>query len=306
MRFLLFFFLCFNAVKIQAQELYSKAYGEIQNPAIIFIHGGPSGNANLFEGTTAKLLADKGFYVIVYDRRGEGRSKDEKATLTFEESFRDLLQIYRQYDLKRASLLAHSFGGIIATLFTEKYPEKVENLVLAGALFSQQETYDYICTQANLFYKEDTLKRNELIDIAKLDKHTAEYRKKCFAIASELKLFDMQNPTTESIGLRSAFEKSDFFKSSFRNQESPLKFFAHEKRSNTNTKTELKRIVAQNLPVIGIYGEDDGIFSKKQLQELREMIGQNHLEIIPNCSHFLFVDQQEVFLNILVEKMKTM
>lgn len=67
----LFFFTC---LQVSAQQLYSKAYGDPKNPAIIYLHGGPRGNATLFEGTTANALAERGFYVIVYDRRGEGRS----------------------------------------------------------------------------------------------------------------------------------------------------------------------------------------------------------------------------------------
>ncbi|WP_228448338.1 MULTISPECIES: alpha/beta fold hydrolase [unclassified Chryseobacterium] len=112
------------SVSIYAQTIYSKNYGNQQNPVVIFIHGGPSGNATLFEGTTAQKLADKGFYVIVYDRRGEGRSKDENATMTFKESFEDLNQLYHTYHIQKAHILAHSFGGIIGTLFTSKFPEK--------------------------------------------------------------------------------------------------------------------------------------------------------------------------------------
>lgn len=66
--------------------IYSKAYGQSKNSAIIFIHGGPRGNSTLFEGTTAKKLAEKRFYVIVYDRRGEGRSIDTTATFTYQEA----------------------------------------------------------------------------------------------------------------------------------------------------------------------------------------------------------------------------
>lgn len=140
-------------ISVHAQNIYSKAYGNQKNPAVIFIHGGPSGNATLFEGTTAQNLADKGFYVIVYDRRGEGRSKDENATMTFKESFDDLNQIYSTYHLKKAHILAHSFGGIIGTLFTHQFPEKVKTLTLAGALFTQQETYNHILNQAKEHFK---------------------------------------------------------------------------------------------------------------------------------------------------------
>lgn len=151
--------LCFLLLMIlnsfYAQDIYSKDYGSKENPPIIFIHGGPSGNATLFESTTAQQLADKGFHVIVYDRRGEGRSKDDHATMTFRESFDDLRELYKKYNLKKAIILGHSFGGIIATLFTDQYPEKVNSLILAGALFSQQDTYDYILKQAKEKFKNE-------------------------------------------------------------------------------------------------------------------------------------------------------
>ena len=84
--FFLSLFLVFS-VFTSGQNLYIKTYGNEKDKPIIFIHGGPSGNATLFEGTTAQNLADQGFYVIAYDRRGEGRSIDPKATFTYEEAF---------------------------------------------------------------------------------------------------------------------------------------------------------------------------------------------------------------------------
>ena len=121
--------LSFKAERSIAQEIYSKAYGHKGNPALIYVHGGPRGNSTLFEGTTAKKLADKGFYVIVYDRRGEGRSGDSTAKLTFDEAFLDLNNLMKQYGLLKVSLLGHSFGGIVSTLFARKYPEKIERLI---------------------------------------------------------------------------------------------------------------------------------------------------------------------------------
>lgn len=61
--------LLFISQLANAQSIYSKDYSNKNNPAIIFIHGGPSGNSNLFEATTAQKLTEKGYYVIVYDRR---------------------------------------------------------------------------------------------------------------------------------------------------------------------------------------------------------------------------------------------
>ncbi len=57
------------------QRIYSKAYGDPSDPAIIFLHGGPGYNCAGFEFTTAQTLLESGFYVIVYDQRGCGRSQ---------------------------------------------------------------------------------------------------------------------------------------------------------------------------------------------------------------------------------------
>ena len=79
--FIIFFSLLILSVSIQAQDIYSKAFGNKKGIPVIFLHGGPGFNCVNFEVTTAQKLADKGFYVIVYDRRGEGRSLDDNAKL---------------------------------------------------------------------------------------------------------------------------------------------------------------------------------------------------------------------------------
>jgi proline iminopeptidase len=63
MRSLFFTFILTFSLFANGQNLYINTYGNEKNTPIIFIHGGPSGKATLFEGTTAQTLADKGFYV---------------------------------------------------------------------------------------------------------------------------------------------------------------------------------------------------------------------------------------------------
>lgn len=291
-------------ISINAQHIYSKTYGNQKNPAVIFIHGGPSGNATLFEGTTAQKLADKGFYVIVYDRRGEGRSKDEDATMTFKESFKDLNDLYTLYHLKKAHILAHSFGGIIGTLFTDQFPKKVETLTLAGALFTQQETYDHILKQAKEYFKNEPLLLKEISEIENLPKNSAAYRKRCYEMASKLNFFDMPDPTVESKNLRKEYEAGEFYKNNIRNQNSPTKFYQNEPLNNLDNTTVLKEIKRKGVPLFAVYGKNDGIFSEKQLNNLKSIVGKENFKLIDNCSHYLFVDQQNEFIRFIELKLK--
>jgi proline iminopeptidase len=63
----------FTALAVNAQSLYIKTFGNPKDKPLLFLHGGPGYNAVNFEQSTADKLSKSGFYVIIYDRRGEGR-----------------------------------------------------------------------------------------------------------------------------------------------------------------------------------------------------------------------------------------
>lgn len=296
-----FLMFCFFA---NAQNLYTKTYGNEKNKPVIFIHGGPSGNATLFEGTTAQKLADQGFYVIAYDRRGEGRSADPDAKFTYEEAFQDLNFIYKIYNLKKAVLLSHSFGGLVATLYTNKYPQNVSALVLAGALFSQQETYDHILNTLKKKYSNDSEQLKRIHVVENLDKNSAEYRKNCFGLAGENGFFKMPNPTAESKKLYTDYEAGEFYKTNIRNKNAPLLFYQNEKQNNIDSRPFLKKIKAAGVPIYAVYGKEDGIFSSAQIKSIKDLAGEKHFAFLDNCSHYLFVDQQKEFLDNIKKWLK--
>jgi len=292
------FFLLLTTFFVKGQTLYSKAYGNIDSPAIIFIHGGPSGNSTLFEATTAQSLADKGFYVIVYDRRGEGRSIDSTATFTYQEAFNDLNKIYQTYKIEKANIIGHSFGGLVATLYSDKYPEKVKSLVLAGALFSQQDTYNHILKSVRQIYqiKNDSLMSKKVDEVEKLNRNSSEYRIGCFDLASKNDFFEMPNPTIKANNLRQEYETSEFYKTNIRNSKAPVLFYKNEALNNIDTKPVLKRLKNKGVKLFAIYGQQDAIFSTSQINDMTRIVRKSNFLSIDNCSHYLFVDQQETFI----------
>lgn len=294
----------FGAPTSTAQTIYSKAYGEKSNPAIIYLHGGPRGNATLFEGTAARALADRGYYVIVYDRRGEGRSADPSAKITFDEAFSDLNALIKQYGLKKVNLLGHSFGGIVSTLYTNAFPEKVERLILVGALFSQQESYDHILSASlNLANeKHDTATLKKISHIKSLDRKSAQYRKQTYEVASHFGFFKMPTPTEESKNVNQDYENS-FSKVNIRNDQAPLLFYQNETRVTIDTKPILKNLNNKGVKLAAIYGLQDGIFSNKQRADLENIVGKTNFYSIDNCSHYPFADQRTKFLAYVEEIM---
>lgn len=290
---------CLISLSAAAQSLYSKDFGINTNTPVIFIHGGPSGNSVQFEETTAQELADRGFYVIVYDRRGEGRSAAQSAKMTYNEAFKDLNVIYKKYNLKAANLIGFSFGGLVATLFSEKFPQKVNSIILVSSLISQQESYNHILSSVKKIYveKNDAVKLKKVSYVENLNKNSAEYRGDCFDLASENSYFKVARPDKEAREIYKKYEASSLFQSNIRNKKSPGLFYKNEKLNNIDIKPVLENLKKRNIKIYALYGKQDGIFSSAQMNAMKSITGEGNFKYLDNWSHYLYADQQKAFLN---------
>lgn len=114
-------------VEIRGKKQYylSKGNGE---PVIVFITGlGPT--LDDFEAIQNKLC--KTNRVICYDRAGIGNSESFNNERTLENISSELKELLDAIGLNKPFLLVgHSRGGVIARYFVDKYPDKVNGLVL--------------------------------------------------------------------------------------------------------------------------------------------------------------------------------
>jgi proline iminopeptidase len=295
-----------SAINLAGNEIYSKSFGNPDNPAIIFLHGGPGFNCANFEATTAKPLADEGFFVIVYDRRGEGRSVDSSANFTFAESNRDLLSLFEKYNIEKASLIAHSYGGQIAGAFTREYTDKVNAIFLVGAPLSMQDTFDSIIENVRAKMTERDLEKNiYLLDTLKaLDRSTIEFSSRCFMFAMSYNLYSPTNSTEKAQELYRMYFSDSLMMNYARNMtmEAPLGFHKNEQYTTIDMAPDYRKFVSEyEIPVIGIYGNEDGLFTPGQLKKYTGITGKENMFILENCSHNVFMDRQDEFLRILKE-----
>lgn len=292
-------FLLFLTTTFLGQELYVKQYGSEKGTPILFLHGGPGYNSAGFEITTAQKLADQGFFVLVYDRRGEGRSGDVKADFTFEESFSDIDAILEKYKIKKVSLIGHSFGGILATLYAEKNPKKVENIILVGAPVSLQETFKNIISRSKKIYeeKEDKVNLNYISMLESMDSSTMQYASYCFVHAMQNGFYSPKKQSDEAKAIYVEFIKNPDAKlASKMTIEAPQGFANKEKYTTIDLTENVRNLKSKNIPIYGLYGKEDGLFSEKQVTDLQDIIGNNNLFYLEDCSHNVFIDQQSKFL----------
>lgn len=285
------------------QSIYTKTFGNINDKPIIFLHGGPGYNCAGFEATTAQQLADKGFFVIVYDRRGEGRSIDPNAKFTFKETFDDINDIYQKYNLTKPTLIGHSFGGVVATLFAETYPKKVQSIILVGAPVSLQSTFKNILSKTKSIYqaKKDSVNLKYISMLETMDTVSIEYSSYCFGHAMKNGFYTPKNPSVEAKNIYSKFRTDTLLTkyASRMSYEAPQGFWKNEKYTSINLTKNLQSIQKQNIKIYGLYGKDDGLYSAQQVTDLQNLIGSSNIKYFDNCSHSVFVDQQTEFIDAI-------
>lgn len=102
-----------------------------KKPVMVFVHGW--GGSGRYWETTANALSDT-FDCLLYDLRGFGRSKlpQEPIELVYEmeDYAEDLAALLDTLELSRVYINAHSMGASAATLFLNRYPERVERAIL--------------------------------------------------------------------------------------------------------------------------------------------------------------------------------
>jgi pimeloyl-ACP methyl ester carboxylesterase len=120
-------------LNVNGHSIYYEAYGPPAGPAVILLHHG-LGTLNAWEEQIPAFI-DAGLRVIAYDRWGYGKSdpRPRLALPYFEDDLDDLLALLQTLEISTASLVGHSDGGTLSLYFAEKYPQRVERMVIVAA-----------------------------------------------------------------------------------------------------------------------------------------------------------------------------
>lgn len=289
------------STQANAQELYSKAYGEKTNPALLFMHGGPGYNSVSFELSTAQLLAEKGFYVIVYDQRGGGRSKEiNDSKYTLDEAFNDINNVMKKHGVQKTSIMGHSWGGTLGLHYAMKYPNKVEKFIMVDSPLSYQESFKVIIKRCKEKYTaEKSPNLQYILMLEKMDTTSLEYSSYCFMNAMQCGLYSPKTQSPESQKLYQELSKMPEAKlMSDMTREPVMGFYTNEKYTLMNMTPMIENLASKG-KIYGIYGAEDGLFDEAQFEKFKNLMGEDNFSKIENASHSVFIDQREQFVDLI-------
>jgi proline iminopeptidase len=128
------------SIYVNGALLHSQAFGPEDSTLIICVHGGPGGNYRYM--LNCKTLATKGYRVVFYDQRGAGLSQrfprnwylsqgNNAMDKIFYDELKAVIAHYKTFATQKTILLGQSWGAMLATAYTGKYPNEIDGLIVA-------------------------------------------------------------------------------------------------------------------------------------------------------------------------------
>lgn len=116
--------------------LFHKTYFRSpEAPWVTFVHGA-GGSSSIWSAQIREFR--KHFNVLMLDLRGHGRSKNHpwslKKDYSFESIGNDVIDLLDHLSIDRTHFVGISLGTIITRELAERFPEKVQSLVMGGAI----------------------------------------------------------------------------------------------------------------------------------------------------------------------------
>jgi pimeloyl-ACP methyl ester carboxylesterase len=123
------------------------------DPWVVFVHGAGGSSALWF-----RQIRDfrKHFNVLLVDLRGHGESRYVPVLrryryYTFDDVSRDILDVLDHLEIARAHFIGVSLGTILIRTVAEMAPERVESMILGGAITRLNRRSRFLVVLGNLF-----------------------------------------------------------------------------------------------------------------------------------------------------------
>jgi pimeloyl-ACP methyl ester carboxylesterase len=264
-------------VEIEGVRVHYQEAGERGAPAMLLIHGFCASN---FVWNDALVpLAEAGFRVVAPDLVGFGFSgKPGGAEYTFEAQARIVVGLMDALGIGRATLVGSSYGGAVAAVCALDYAERVERLVLVGAVSNDDVTRRPLLRLAAAPVMGELL-APVLLDARRFVKN---HLRKTYAAANGY-MIDAARVTAHQRPLRAAATHRAILRTLRRWRA-------------TRIEREAARITQ---PTLLVWGAHDRDVPLRYGQRLRELIAGARLFVFPNCGHLPQEERPQEFVALV-------
>jgi 3-oxoadipate enol-lactonase len=253
-------------------KTYYEDHGDNKSYPLILIH--PIGGNILIWHHEISLLLKSGFRVIAYEIRGHYRTNMGKVgAYAMQDLVDDLHHLMEHLNIKKCSIIGHSIGGIIASMYAAQYPEIADAIVLINSSPKKFEVKDL----------EKHFKTRE-VAITNGIEALVEYK---------LRALD------ETRDLLNDKRYSDLFRDVF-TKTSVGGFVAATIALYTIPENVVEKLQSSNCKVFAIVGSDDDVFMRL-LKETKEEMPEMQLKVLDGSDHWVIIEKPKEMYDILMD-----
>lgn len=163
-----------SSISVNGALLHTEAFGPEDGTLVICIHGGPGADYRYM--LNCKTLAAQGYRVVFYDQRGSGLSQrfpkkwyksqgSDAINKIFYDELKGVIAHYKKAATQKVVLLGQSWGAMLATGYTGRYPNEIAGLIVAepGGL-KWDDVVDYVSESRSFKLWSETLNDATYID----------------------------------------------------------------------------------------------------------------------------------------------
>ena len=273
----------------QGDSIYYTSVGE--GEPLVVIHGGPVLDHVYMIDHFQNLAKD--YQVIFYDQRVCGKSQVDipAERITFDAFVEDIERLREHFSLEKTSMLAHSWGGLIAMKYALAHDDRIDKLILSNSMAPSANEWDKEnVAVAERYTKEDQDQLNKLASSGLLRSEKAgPYIEEMMLLSYKAQFYDKSQVEKLQLSIPNdyALRSSIFMNLS-------------KEMANYDLFDSLGQIES---PTLIIYGESDPAVYL-YLDVFRNSFPLASSKIIPKSGHFPFIEQPEVYSDMISEFLK--
>lgn len=265
--------------EVDGATIHYQEFGEAANPTLILIHGYMA--STYVWKTVAPMLAGENFHVIAVDLLGFGYSdKPAQFDYTIASQARMIARLMNRLGIGRATLVGSSYGGAVASTVALDDAERVEKLVLVGA----------VCN--------DDVLENPILKLAAIP-----------VLGEILAPFMLDSKLLSKRRMRETLAPASHHLITKERVESvsrPLRAKdAHHSVLASARNWDATRIQADahliNQPTLLIWGENDSVIPVRNGQCLYDAMLNSRLVVLKDCGHLPQEEKPERFVELVAE-----
>lgn len=265
-------------------SLYTESFGDRHNAAVVLISGAGA-PARFWTDHVCMTIAQAGYFVIRFDHRDQGLSSAvdfEKHPYTVLDIADDVIAILDAYHLKKAHIVGHSMGGLVAQLLAIHHPERVMSMTSMS-----------VGTAGNIGAPPQ-----EIMDVLLENKPTQHFKESLPGFMKSWRILNGDYPLDEAMAIA-------YTKDMYERSHHPVGVAWNHIKAQEGFGDLSDQLKTISVPSFFIHGQKDPLIPIAAGIATSKQVPQAHMQTIPGMGHMMFNTKLEnTIITILLNSFK--